>query len=554
MARAPATLTRKAPAHRIRSERTSPVAEKSAVRSSLPPRSNIKCAVVAVVGAVVMCIRDHAVFTVPIHENTDYAANSILVNQAVHFDLLIGNYSREGFHHPGPAFLYLQSFGQDIFYSFLHVVPYQYNGQLIAVFILGSTMLALTARVLARHTGSWTIALVGLGVVLVLTGATLSWASAWMPYLYVAPFLLATVAGVSVAVGALEDLPLFAVALGLLVHGHIAFVGIMGIFTAAVVIGWLILQRGEGPYRLQIARAYRPLIATGIIAVLFVLPIVVNLVLHWPGQFSLYWHYIQSNPNKHAHSLNQVVSYVTQYWPGGGTGKALVLIAGIAATALALVEPDRGRRRFFLGLLTAVIVMTLVVGLYALRGVDDLSYVYTGYFYYTTPPLLVGVLIMEMCCRARGWVAGSWTSAGRRSGAAILAVLVAGALLVVAFTASSFGNSYRGDSNLPRMASAIATSPQRQGRGVAIVLDDPGTPYADWSDVVGLLIAASRSGYQPCVANPNWNFMMTTQYICTSSEARNRWRVKLYQTGWPSGAHGPVVFKDTSTVVYADST
>ena len=178
-------------------------------RYPLPPRSILASSLVGLLATVVMCVRDHAVFATPIHEDSDYAANSILVTQAVHFQLLVGNYSREGFNHPGPAFLYIQSFGQDLFYSLLHIVPYQYNGQLLAVFVLSGAMIALTMMVLCRRYGSWLIALAGLGAVLLLTGTSVEWASAWMPYVYVAPFLFAVVAGASVATGALEDLPFF---------------------------------------------------------------------------------------------------------------------------------------------------------------------------------------------------------------------------------------------------------------------------------------------------------------------------------------------------------
>ena len=168
----------------------------------LPAHSTLISAAVTLSAMAALCIRNRWVFSWPIREDSDFAANSILVNQAVHFELLVGNYSREEFNHPGPAFLYIQSFGQDVFYSLLHIVPAPYNGQLIAVFLLNSVILALTAGVIARHTRSWSVAILAVMVIVLLTGGTLLWASSWMPYLYAAPFLLATVSGVSVALGA----------------------------------------------------------------------------------------------------------------------------------------------------------------------------------------------------------------------------------------------------------------------------------------------------------------------------------------------------------------
>jgi hypothetical protein len=44
-----------------------------------------------------------------VYEDFDAGANSILIQQAMRFTLLIGNYSREGFNHPGPAYMYVQA-------------------------------------------------------------------------------------------------------------------------------------------------------------------------------------------------------------------------------------------------------------------------------------------------------------------------------------------------------------------------------------------------------------------------------------------------------------
>src|SRR5271170_2777426 len=74
-------------------------------------------------------------FTKPIVEFGDFAANSLLVQQAKHFRLLTGHYSRFHFHHPGPAFLYLFALGEFLFYDVLHVVPAPYNAQLLIIII-----------------------------------------------------------------------------------------------------------------------------------------------------------------------------------------------------------------------------------------------------------------------------------------------------------------------------------------------------------------------------------------------------------------------------------
>jgi hypothetical protein len=65
-------------------------------------------------------------------------AYSIQVEQARRFALLVGNYSREKFNHPGPAFLYVQAWGEDLFYGLLRVVPAAWNGEVVGLYLLSS--------------------------------------------------------------------------------------------------------------------------------------------------------------------------------------------------------------------------------------------------------------------------------------------------------------------------------------------------------------------------------------------------------------------------------
>ena len=61
---------------------------------------------VAIVTALV-AINRHYFFETRLYEFADMAANSLEVLQAKKFELYYGNYSRWGFHHPGPALFYL---------------------------------------------------------------------------------------------------------------------------------------------------------------------------------------------------------------------------------------------------------------------------------------------------------------------------------------------------------------------------------------------------------------------------------------------------------------
>lgn len=500
---------------------------------------------------VVFCVRNNWLFSFPVHEDGDFAANSILVNKAVHYHLLVGNYSREGFHHPGPAFLYVMSFGQDFFYSWLHVVPARYNGQVLGVLVLSSVILALVTIVFLRHSQSWTSALLALSVIVLMTGGTMQWGLPWFPNLYQAPFLLAVIAGASVASGALRDLPAFAIAVGLLVHGHVSFFGIMGLYVIGVCVTWLAIHRGR--YRAQLGAVAKHLMASAGIVAVFALPIVLELIFHWPGQFGQYWHYSRTTSGLHPHSPSSVVSYVERFWPGGRTGIALILAAFVATAFLAAKDHNRSRRAFVLCTLGGAVLATMEVGIYAAKGVDYLKYTYTGYFYYCIPATIVALLVLEGICRLREAMRERGSGHGRRA-LRFVPFLVSAAVgaVVLAMQPSSY-SGYRGDPALPRAVRAIEGSSLRQGRAVAIVLDQVGTAAPDWPDAAGVLLAASRAGLMPCVSNRAYAFILTSDYICSSSQVARRWTIVVEQANVPVPAGSGLIFRARSIEVFTSA-
>ena len=150
----------------------------------------------------VLLVRNAYLFSTPLYEDADMGANSILIEQARHFSPLVGNYSRLKFNHPGPAFLYIQSWGESLFWVALHVVPTPRNGQLIAVYALNALFAAFVVVVVHGWTRSMRGAAAALAALLLL-GALHPpvFSSDWMPYVYVPAFLAFLVAITSVAAG-----------------------------------------------------------------------------------------------------------------------------------------------------------------------------------------------------------------------------------------------------------------------------------------------------------------------------------------------------------------
>jgi len=93
----------------------------------------------------ILLARNAWLFAVPVYEDADMGAYSIQVEQARRFTLLAGNYSRERFDHPGPAFLYVQAGGEDLWYALLRVVPAAWNGEVLGLYLLSSFFAACVA-------------------------------------------------------------------------------------------------------------------------------------------------------------------------------------------------------------------------------------------------------------------------------------------------------------------------------------------------------------------------------------------------------------------------
>ena len=179
------------------------------------------------------------------HEDGDFAANSILIDSAMTFDLVHGNYSRAGFYHPGPVFLYVQAAGQTLLFEGLDLVPTPYNAHLVALFVLNALLLGLSAGIVYRETGSlWAPALlvvIAFAFSLTFAGPGLGGllSSTWMPHVYVWPFLLLLVSSASVASGRGEDIWKLALAGSLLIHGHVSFLLPVAVFLLIVIVVWV---------------------------------------------------------------------------------------------------------------------------------------------------------------------------------------------------------------------------------------------------------------------------------------------------------------------------
>ncbi len=472
--------------------------------------------------AGLLLIRSSFLFTTPLYETADEADNSILVMQAQHFTLLHGNYSREGFWHPGPAYMYVMAAGQWLFHDATHLVPTPWNGQLIAIMLLNSALVATVVWIVHSWSGSvWSAVaalalMVGLatavdvGVPVVKYHSIL--ASNWPPDFYVPTFLAFVVAAASVAAGRTSHLWLLAATGWLLIHGHAEFLFFVPLITAATAAAALWPARraplvAVGRFLRRRRSHYVPAM---LISAVFALPIAADLILHWPGQFGKYVRY-SGSPKAGHHTVGQAIRYILWYWAPGPLWLP-ILVASAAVTAAVVVasvahSPRRARpassplRRFLLAAIWICAATTAGMLYYAMRGIDYLHATYVGFFYWSVPLLMFVV------------VATGLTAAGQ--GRVITKVAVGGAL-VVALAAGAISPGLRADvhDNEPSLfttMTALATS--AHGHLIVLRVSGGGTGF----DAGGLVLQAERLGVHACLAGP-YVFRVTSQFLCRPAQ------------------------------------
>lgn len=242
------------------------------------------------------------------YEINDVASNSLQVVDAKRFHSVLGNYSRFGFYHPGPAFFYVYALGEALFYDATHLVPTPFNAQFIALDALSAFFFGATLALVARHLGGarsrW---FVGLALLLAAwhfgaVGRFFEFIPGgffciWPPCVLVMPFLCFLVASASVASGEGRDLPLMTLAGCFLVHGHagqpLFVIPITLLAYGGLVRHWR--KAGSQPQRRpwQIFRRQHWFSAALIVA--FLIPIAVDIITTRPNNIHLILDHIRTH-------------------------------------------------------------------------------------------------------------------------------------------------------------------------------------------------------------------------------------------------------------------
>lgn len=464
----------------------------------------------------------------------DFAANSLLIQDAKSLSLIYGNYSRVGFNHPGPAILYVLAFGEVVFHDWLHLVSSPFSGQLMAVAFYNAAWLVAIVAIVVRSTGS------RIGALLFLSGFVLAlahfdfqiFAGIWFPHLYVLPFAVLLLSAARIASGKTDSVVALGVSTGFLINGHVSFVAIAGIVLICVLLGNVILSKtGQVPNVLSVGflRSHRGAILrlAGIVG-LFLVPFAIACVVDTPSPVTQYLSFSKGNKGN---SLSQAAAYVVGYWEG---------IYGLAsAVALGIMIGLVVRRRetfsgITAGLLVAMAGGTLALLYYAKVGIDLLQFKYIGLFYYTVPAFALGLLIFS-CYRAL-----------RQSQAKnVIAVILACALLVLSFQKIHRTPDYAGQFNQPHVVEWYEALRGLNAPGRVVLDLDNVVDWGNvWTHVLGIEIYAKRRNVDLFCVDRNWHISFTKAAICTPEELATAPRFLVRPTGPNNGELGkPVIEK-----------
>ena len=451
---------------------------------------------------VTLVARNAFLFSTRLYEQGDTGANSILIQQALRFELLVGHYSRERFNNPGPAYMYAQALGQWVSRDVLSVVPTDWNGQFLGVYALDSAFAALIVGVVY----GWTRSVRGAAAAFcVLLGCAAAHpevlTSNWMPDLVVLTFCVFLLSAASVAARQPRDLWVMALSGWMLIHGYVPFLffGPLLAVAAVVIALWRDRRHPLRAIRVFFRDRRRAWIPAAGISALFLLPIVINLLVHWPGDFGKYIDY-----GKTAHNTGRTAAQVGDYalwywWPKSGAWLAPVLFY-VAALTVTIALARGPLRRWFGAIVGLSVVASIAFVYYVAVGVDLLNAPYIGYFDWAVPFTLLLVVVVGVI----------EALPGRTATALALTAAIGGAVAFGAFV-SLRSDTHDDDPQLPAAVAALAA----RGHGKPIVITAVGS---SWVEVPGFLVQAERTGVRACVAQDFTEYLVTSQFICTPDE------------------------------------
>ena len=490
-------------------------------------------------------------FKQPFYEGGDFAANALQIRKAKTFHEIYGNYSRWGFHHPGPAFFYAYAAGEVLLFDTLKVVPSPYNAHLLVGVLLQSLFFAWALAIVSKHVRRALL----IPLLLVFAGLHFgmlnfntpdsAFESIWSPYVLLCPFLCFLVAGASVASGDASDLVPMVLAGSFLVHGHVAQ-PLFVIPLALLAYAALCLRHGRSLSRLFRVFPYPHAMTAGVL-LLFLLPIALDAFRGGQSNLSLILAHFSKHSDDHKTLLQSLAYFVAFlcYLPAPEiicdrlTQTSLVQLGlkwpllltwcliGIAVSVLPRLNtakrnsPSRLFARWLTIFFGIACLLTIVWGML----INGQMFAFNSYFNYGllfVPFILLGIALASL----------SWLQRAKSLRPVLLALSVPlGLLAAKNFAWSSDFPTISRDTKPWFEQVRRAAEADKQGVSIKFLSFEHG----DWPWAAGVALALQRIGCDYAVPQ-DWLFMFDSQHATNLTEALTQYTAALWKVRSPAVA------------------
>lgn len=455
--------------------------------------------------------KNSTLFIKPIYEYGDNAADSILIDKAKELNLFVGHYSRFGFNHPGPFFLYAQAWSEIVLHDIFHIVPTPYNAHVVGIFLLNVFFAATTIYIFSKHFNSNAIILSLMAVLTLFFAVNPEFMSTWMPDVIIMPFLLFIASAAVVASGRVNYLWALALSGGSLIHGYVG----MPLFVVPVsLFAVFMLFFAKKPFHFFKENRLH-IILFVVTIILFLLPVAINTIINFPGEIPKYISHLQKTNT--LHNPKGIYDFFNRYWFDKNMG--IVIFSVLFVTAFVFTRIHNND--FSFNLIKCSLMATIIFLYYIARVVDDLSLNYTATFYKAIPMLLI-LLIVAHCVLE---LEKSLTCKH-----AILVVFMTVTVLLM----SLYNTSKSIHVNLSYMPDAIKSINIKRGEKIVIRFEHDFWPYA-----VSMVLHANRMSSKIYIDKRYLEFMFTTKYICVPQDKE---KIKYINMIKPENCQGKILF------------
>lgn len=454
------------------------------------------------------------------HEEGDIASNALQVERAKEGRELYGNYSRFGFHHPGPAFFYVYAGAELLLRDGLGLQASQHGIHSATGAVLQAFFFAVALGIAAswiRHRLFIPLCLLFGAIHFSLVGNV--FISIWPPHVLLMPFLAFWVACVSVAAGRGRHLGWVALGGSLLVHGHVAQpMFVVALTTASYLcLAWH-LRRQSTPSWPWKAYPWSHVLAGTVIA-LFVTPLVIDMTRGDASNFAEILRHLRDHSEDRKKPLKAFLYFLSFFSYERNQDQ---LFARLSSESLAFFYQKKAICFIWMGVFAAVAVgfwrgwmrpavasgahffkhsvgfWLFTVALCVIWGVMQSGPMldFNGYFFFGICYLLAvffaALIAVRVPDRAARWIAPV-------------------ILVVAALTAWNVFKRDRGSDEEANIAflentQALLAADTRTTQPKLLLF-----PHGEWPRAVSAGLALKRAG-APFYVEPSWTFMFQKEY------------------------------------------